>query len=172
MFYTEFIMRIPSRKPGKYSEQRRDPHMTKAMFDELTKQLAHLLKARPGAAAEVKRLAEMGDFSENAAYQLAKGRLRGLNQRLMEIEDHLKFAQIIPTNNSSEIVQLGSTVTVDQGGKRQTFRILGPTETNPAQGIISHKSPLGAALMGKQVGDITHIFFGEKETEITLVKVE
>jgi transcription elongation factor GreA len=165
-------MRIPSRKPGKYSDLRRDPHMTQQKFDELTKQLAHLLKARPGAAAEVKRLAEMGDFSENAAYQLAKGRLRGLNQRVMEIEDHLKFAQIISSENKSGIVQLGSTVTVDQAGKQQTFRILGPTETNPAQGIISHKSPLGAALMGKRAGDISRILLGDKETEITLVKVE
>lgn len=146
-------MRVPTRKPGKYIDQTRDPHMTQAKFDELKAQLERMLKARPAQTAEVKHLAEMGDFSENAAYQIAKGRLRGLNQRIMETEDHLKYAQII-TLERSGTVQLGSTVTIDQEGKRQTFIILGPTETNPSKGIISHKSPLGETLMGKRVGDV------------------
>jgi transcription elongation factor GreA len=165
-------MRIPTRKPGKYPDVLRDPHMTQQKFDELTKQLAHLLKARPEAAAEVKRLAEMGDFSENAAYQLAKGRLRGLNQRIMEIKDHLKFAQIIHSINPSGTVQLGSTVIFEQDGKQQTFRILGPTETNPTLGIISHKSPLGAALIGKRVGDAVQLQLNGKVSNFTVVQVE
>ena len=116
-------MRIPSRKPGKYADLHRDPNMTQAKFDELTSQLGKLLQARPPAANEVKRLAEMGDFSENAAYQLAKGRLRGLNQRIMEIEDHLKHSEIIYPATSG-IIQLGSTVTIEQAGNQQTFQIL------------------------------------------------
>lgn len=164
-------MRIPTRKPGKYADLHRDPHMTQAKFDELTKQLARLLRARPQAANEVKRLAEMGDFSENAAYQLAKGRLRGLNQRLMEIEDHLKHSQIIYPA-ASGIIQLGSTVTIEQAGKQQTFQILGPTETNPNKGIISHKSPLGAALIGKQAGDTVRFKVAAREAEVIIIRVE
>ncbi len=163
-------MRIPTRKPGKYTDQHRDPHMTRAKFDELKTQLARMLKARPAQTAEVKHLAEMGDFSENAAYQIAKGRLRGLNQRIMETEDHLKYAQII-TPEKSGIIQLGSTVTIEQSGKHQTFTILGPTETNPAKGIISHKSPLGEALMGKRVGDAVRFRSVDKETELTVVRI-
>jgi transcription elongation factor GreA len=165
-------MRIPTRKPGVYANQQRDPHMTRGKFDELTAQLNRLLKARPEAANEVKRLAEMGDFSENAAYQLSKGRLRGLNQRIMEIEDHLKLAQIILPAESSGTVQLGSTVTIEQDGKRMTFRILGPTETNPGKGIISHKSPLGAALLGKQVGFRTILHTASKDVVVQIVRVE
>ena len=78
----------------------------------------------------------------------------------MEIEDHLKCAQIISTSGTSDIVQLGSTVAVEQAGKQQTFRILGPTETNPAQGIISHKSPLGSVLVGKRVGEKVQLHIG------------
>lgn len=163
-------MRIPTRKPGKYADLHRDPNMTQAKFDELTTQLAWLLQARPLAANEVKRLAEMGDFSENAAYQLAKGRLRGLNQRIMEIEDHLKHSEIIYPAVSG-IIQLGSTVTIEQAGKLQTFTILGPTETNPTKGIISHKSPLGAALVGKQVGDTVRFTLGSGEREMRIVLV-
>lgn len=168
MLYTIF-MRIPTRKPGKYADVFRDPHMTQEKFDELSTLLARLKKARPEAAAEVKRLAEMGDFSENAAYQLAKGRLRGLNQKLMETEDHLKHAKIIPTAGGTGVVQLGSTVTVDQDGKQQTYRILGPTEANPSKGIISHLSPLGAALMGKRAGDVVEVSLGADVVRVTVI---
>ncbi|MFA6042219.1 MAG: GreA/GreB family elongation factor [Patescibacteria group bacterium] len=164
-------MRIPTRKPGKYADLFRDPHMTQEKFDELSALLARLKKARPEAAAEVKRLAEMGDFSENAAYQLAKGRLRGLNQKLMETEDHLKHAKIISTAKGNGVVQLGSTVTVNQAGKQQTYRILGPTETNPSKGIISHVSPLGAALQGKKVGDTVQMNIGSDTVRITIISV-
>lgn len=163
-------MRVPTRKPGKYTDQTRDPHMTQAKFDELTDQLERMLKARPAQTAEVKHLAEMGDFSENAAYQIAKGRLRGLNQRIMETEDHLKYAKII-TPEKSSIVQLGSTVTIEQAGKQRTFTILGPTETNPAKGIISHKSPLGEALLGKRVGEKVQLRISGKATHLQIVDV-
>ena len=96
--------------------------------------------------------------------------MRGLNQRIMETEDHLKYAQII-TPEKSGIIQLGSTVTIEQSGKHQTFTILGPTETNPAKGIISHKSPLGEALMGKRVGDAVRFRSVDKETELTVVRI-
>jgi transcription elongation factor GreA len=164
-------MRIPTRKPGTYADLRRDPHMTQAKYEELQAQLARLLLARPDAANEVKRLAEMGDFSENAAYQLAKGKLRSLNQRILEIEDHLKHSEIIyPTPSAT--VQLGSTVTFERAGQQHTFKILGPTETNPAKGIISHKSPLGAALVGKQEGDTVHFIAASKESTVKILHVE
>ncbi len=164
-------MRIPTRKPGKYADHFRDPHMTQEKFDELSTLLARLKKARPEAAAEVKRLAEMGDFSENAAYQLAKGRLRGLNQKLMETEDHLKHAKIIPSAASNGIVQLGSSVTVEQAGKQQTYRILGPTEANPGKGIISHLSPLGAALLGKATGDSFQVNLAGSQVQLRITAV-
>ncbi len=165
-------MRIPTRKPGKYANSFRDPHMTQAKFDELSAQLKRLKQAQPEAIAEVKRLAEMGDFSENAAYQLSKGRLRGINQRMLEIEDHLKFAEIISPNSSSGTVQLGSTVTILRSGKEQVFQILGPTEANPSKGIISHKSPLGALLMGKRAGDVIQFQQAGKKTEVLIVQVK
>lgn len=164
-------MRIPTRKPGKYARSYRDPFMTQAKCDELTAELARLLRIRPSAANEVKRLAEMGDFSENAAYQLAKGRLRGINQRILETEDHLKFAKIIQPARQSTTVELGSTVTITLLGKEQTFTVLGPTEANPSKGIISFKSPLGVAIMGRRKGDKILFPQGKKNIEVTIVHI-
>lgn len=165
-------MQIPKRKPGKYANQERDPHLTQEKVDEMKAELERLkFVSRPRAASEVKRLAEMGDFSENAAYQMAKGRLRGINQRILELDDHLKRAVIIRPD-SSGVVQLGSTVTVEISGKQKMFLILGSTETDPAAGVISHKSPIGAALMGHRVGDtVSFLLANRKAVVCTIVRV-
>ena len=57
-------MRTPIRKPGKYTHLKPDPNLTEKKFNELKEKLERLKKfSRPNAAAEVRRLAEMGDFS-------------------------------------------------------------------------------------------------------------
>jgi hypothetical protein len=58
-------MRTANRKPGKFGVLRPDPILTKKKFNELTNKLEKLKKSKPVAAAEVARLAELGDFSEN-----------------------------------------------------------------------------------------------------------
>lgn len=128
--------------------------------------------SRPRAAEEVKRLALMGDFSENAAYSIAKGRLRGINQRIIEIEDQLKKAEIIDYGGKKDRVGLGCTVTVEANGKRRAYLILGSAETNPTQGVISHNSPLGRALMGGRVGESVHITTKDKNIEYIIMKIE
>lgn len=146
-------MRQPIRKASKYTFKDTDYHLTAARFQELKKRLDYWVNVkRPQEAAEVARLALMGDFSENAGYQLAKGRLRGLNQRILDLENLLNKAEIIEPQSFSQ-VDLGHTVTLSNGLKERTFTILGSSESNPTQGIISHRSPLGAAILGKQVGD-------------------
>jgi transcription elongation factor GreA len=146
-------MQVPYRKAGKYAGQKPDPHLTQDKYAELQAKLERLKGIRPGAIQEVKRLALMGDFSENAAYQIAKGRLRGINQRISEIEDHLKRAEIIEAKPNRGIVELGRRVTVEVNGKEKTFEILGSSETDPTGGVISHNSPLGRALMGHKAGE-------------------
>ncbi len=147
-------MQVPHRKPGQFTHLKPDPLLTEAKYNELKNKLEYLKnKARPEAAAEVRRLAELGDFSENVEYQLAKGRLRGINNRITTIESHLNTAEIIPVNTATDKVQIGHTVTVENEKTVQTYQILGSSQTNPRQRIISHQSPLGAALLGHKVGD-------------------
>ena len=163
-------MRTPIRKPGKYTHQKVDPSMTRAKYDELKLRLESMKKKQPALREEVKRLATDGDFSENAAYQIAKGRLRGLNQRVLETENLLKRAEIIePRDNKT--VQLGHFVTVEINGKTKTFQILGSTETNPNAGVISHNSPIGSALIGKKVGETVSIQLANREVEYKIIKI-
>ena len=166
-------MQIPIRKPGQYTGQKPDPYLTEDKFSELQAALEKLKKfSRPRAADEVDRLSKLGDFSENADYSIAKGRLRGINQRILELEDHLRRAVIIQPNKNTGQVQLGQAVTVEVNGAQKTYRILGSEEIDPAGGVISHHSPIGSALMGHKVGDRLKIKIADREAEYKILKIE
>lgn len=165
-------MRVPFRKPGEFTHIIPDPHLTEAKYNELKEKLAELKVKQPQAIKEARRLAEMGDFSENAAYQMAKGRLRGLNDRIFELEEHLKMAIIIKPTSKPGQVQLGSRVTISLSGKTKTYLILGSSEIDLSRDIISHNSPIGFALMGKKTGDNFTIQLAGKEVIGKIIKVE
>jgi transcription elongation factor GreA len=164
-------MQLPKRKPGKYAHTKHDPLITQGTLDALEKKLTMLKNKRPKAAAEVARLAELGDFSENVEYQMAKGRLRGINSRILKLEYEINHAEIIEPNKHSDTAEIGHRVTVSSDGVEKTYHILGSTETNPTQGIISHNSPLGGALLGKTVGSTFQIEIGGKKKEYTIIAI-
>ncbi|PIT87999.1 MAG: hypothetical protein COU29_04290 [Candidatus Magasanikbacteria bacterium CG10_big_fil_rev_8_21_14_0_10_36_32] len=165
-------MQIPKRKPGKYTHLELDPHLTEDKFCELEKKLEKLKKiSRPRAAAEVGRLAELGDFSENVEYQLAKGRLRGINNNILILENQLIRAVIIKPQKQISTVQLGHKVTVENNKGQKTYQILGSEETRPQQGVISHNSPIGAALIGRREGDIVKIKIADNELKYKIIKI-
>jgi transcription elongation factor GreA len=165
-------MRVPIRKGDPRLDKKIDPAMTAAQYQELVKKLDFWKRVkRPREAEEVKRLALMGDFSENVGYQVAKGRLRGLNERILDLEKLLGRAEIIKIQNDGS-VQLGNKVTIEKDGKTKTYQILGATETDPTSGTISYSSPLGAALMNKHEGETIKISLTNKETYYKIIKIE
>ena len=164
-------MRVPYRKPGKYGQMKSDPLMTKEKFAELEDKLAKLKEKRPQAAAEVKRLAELGDFSENMEYQLAKGRLRGINNAILTLESQLNQAEIIEAAKNDK-VRVGGTVTVQTENNLRKYKILGSAEADPQKGIISRSSPIGEALLGRVAGEVIRIKLANREAEYKIVKIE
>ena len=166
-------MQVPTRRADKLPRQKLDPSLTEDKFNELKDRLVRLKASHPALSTEVKRLAEMGDFSENAGYQLAKSRLRGLNQRMLDIEDRLKNAVIIETPADNMTVCLGHHVTIkNDAGREKTYLILGSAETDPTRGVISHNSPLGAALIGRRVGDRIKIPLAGREAEFEVTEIK
>ncbi|MFA5359012.1 MAG: GreA/GreB family elongation factor [Patescibacteria group bacterium] len=166
-------MQVPIRKPGKYTHSAIDHNITESKYEELRAELTRLKNiALPAAAKEAARLAEHGDFSENAGYQVAKGKLRGINQHIIELEEMIKYAKIIKPQKNSDVVGMGSTVTFEQNGKHTTYKILGSAESNPSAGVISANSPIGAALLGHRVGDSVKIQIKDRINIYKILKIE
>jgi len=165
-------MQIPKRKPGKYAHIKQDNHITKVKFEEIEKKLRKLKEVQPAAIQELQRLAALGDLSENAAYQIAKGKLRGINQRILELGNQLNYAEIIEPNQNTGVVRLGSTVNIEINNQEQTYQILGSSETNPTKGVISHNSPIGSALMGHRAGDVVEFQQKNKTIECKIIEIK
>jgi len=166
-------MQIPKRRAGNLPHIVKDFNITEDRYNQLKIELERLKKVvHPKAVAEVKRLAELGDFSENAEYQIAKGKLRGLNNRMMEMEDENDHAVIIKPQSNTNSVQLGSTVTVAINGIKKEFTILGASQTDPNSGVISHSSPIGTALLGSKVGDEVEIPLARKTVIYKILKID
>jgi transcription elongation factor GreA len=160
MFYAPDVdipgMQIPKRKSeeARRLAAKNEPlYLTTDGIQKLKDELKNLEKALPNAIAETQRTGQFGDFSENAEYQIAKGNLRRINHEILVINDKLKRAKIIKEKNSSGIIQIGSTVIFKLDGKQKKYQIVGPAETDPTRGRVSHLSPIGSAIMGHRAGD-------------------
>jgi transcription elongation factor GreA len=167
-------MQVPRRRAETQRENvPEDAYVTPAAIKAMEEELRHLEKiARPQLAEEVSRTGQMGDLSENAGYQIAKQRLRGVNTRILLLQERLKRA--IPIQQSvggASHVRIGTTVTLRTGEREITYAIVGSLETNPAQGAISHTSPLGKALIGHAVGDVVTIQTPRGVSEYRIVKI-
>ena len=166
-------MRVPTRRSENYPRPKLDPYITEQKYLEIKNKLELLKKvSRLHSMKEVATLAEMGDLSENAAYQIAKGKLRGINQHILELEYQIKKAIIIQPLKTSRTVQLGSRVTIENKGKQKTYLVLGSSEVDPIRNIISHNSPLGACLIGKGEGEVVSFRLKDSEVTITIISIQ
>jgi len=127
--------------------------LTQAGVDELKEELGALVSQRPNIADRIKHARELGDLSENAEYQTAREEQDRLESRISELEHILQYSQIIKKPKNGDLVRLGSSVTLKDGGKPLNYQVVGTMEANPAEGKISDESPIGKALLGKKVGD-------------------
>ncbi|PKM88812.1 hypothetical protein CVU83_01090 [Candidatus Falkowbacteria bacterium HGW-Falkowbacteria-2] len=165
-------MQTPHRRGENNNRAPKDYKLSPEKYRSLEHKLLRLKARHPQEASEVKRLAEMGDFSENAGYQMAKSRLRGLNQRILDIEHLLKRAEIVIPDADTSTVKAGHRVTIETAGKEKTYTILGGAETDPDAGVISLLSPLGSSLLNKKVGDEISVTVNGKEKIIRIIKIE
>lgn len=131
-------------------------YLTKEGLVELKKEYDELVNVkRPDVLSRVSQARNMGDLSENAEYTAAREELSLIDTRIDELEELLKQVVLINERgqNGHSIVKLGSKVTVEVKGKKEEFAVVGEMEANPEEKKISHKSPIGSALLGKKVGE-------------------
>jgi len=166
-------MRVPKRRYDANPQQDFDPYITQQKADEVKANLDKMIKTiRPKLVKEVEEHAKLGDFSENAAYQMAKGKLRGLNNRILVLQNILNKAIIIKPEKKSKVVELGHLVTVKIDGQEFTYKILGAQETDPDKGIISRHSPIGSALLGHKLGDEVEVEINDRLIKYKIIKIK
>ena len=123
------------------------------------KQLADELAWREGVGgaeivARIQEAREFGDLSENAEYDAAKEEQSKNASRIAELRHILSNAKVSESATGlGAIVSVGTTVEVEVSGKKQSYTIVGTTETDSLQHKISNESPMGAALIGATEGE-------------------
>ncbi len=131
--------------------------LTHAGMEKMEQELIELKTVkRHEVAQKIKEARAQGDLSENAEYDAAKEEQGTIEARIAELEITLRNAQVIDTDESSlDKVALGNTVVLydSEFDENITYTIVGSTEADPMQGLISNESPVGAAVLGAAVGD-------------------
>jgi len=131
--------------------------MTPQGYETLRTELSQLKSVeRPRNIQAIEDARAHGDLSENAEFDAAKERQSFLEGRINELEYKLANADIIdPANLSKDKAVFGSTVVLENmdTGEEVQYQLVGPEESSVEEGRISVSSPLGAAIVGKQLGE-------------------
>lgn len=122
---------------------------------EVRKELDELVTVkRPDIVAKIKAAREHGDLSENFEYHSARNEQSFIETRIQELEGIVKNHVLIqPSRGTGRVEMLSSVTFTEDGGSPETYRIVGPTEADPASGKVSNESAIGKALLGRKVGD-------------------
>lgn len=115
---------------------------------------------RPNIVKAIAAAREHGDLSENAEYHAARERQSFIEGRIGELEDAIKRAEVIDTSKiKGKTVRFGATVKVadEETDEEITYQLVGELEADIQQHKISIGSPLGRALIGREVGDSVEV---------------
>lgn len=132
-------------------------------------------KERPEVVKTVSWAASLGDRSENADYQYGKQRLREIDRRLRFLDRIFNEVEVVdPETLKFERVQFGASVKIQNDlGEFRHVAIVGVHEVDTERGFYSWKSPLGTALLGKEIGDEAVVITPNGQENIyTIIEIE
>ena len=130
-------------------------------LQEIKDRLIYLKSTRRKEVADkIAEARSYGDLSENSEYDIAREEQATVEAEIFDLENKVKHAVIIdPKKINTSKVNVGCTVKVlnMKVNKEFSYKIVGDAESEPAKGIISNISPVGAGLFGKKVGEVAAI---------------
>lgn len=149
--------------------------LTEEGLEELKKEYDHLLNGkRPELVVRIAQAREAGDLAENSEYTAAREDLAFVDGRIAEIESILTSVKTIKhtKNVKTSKVDIGCKVHLNINGKEAMYTIVGEWEANPAEQKISHESPLGKALLGKEVGETVEVLAPAGKVAYQILTIE
>ena len=143
------------------------------MYDELTavdikkmkEELDHRTRVlRPQLIEEVQTARAFGDLSENFEYKCAKQAKNRNDSRIRYLERMIRTAKVIEVEGAADAVGLFDRVTIfnEMMGREMEVRIVTTLRQDALKGLVSKESPVGKALLGRQVGETVRIQVDEK----------
>ena len=118
----------------------------------------------------------LGDLSENAEYETAKDKQSFVEGRINELETKLGRAEVIDPESitDKDRVVFGLFVTIEdiETGEKTKYQLVGADESDPDNGKISISSPLGRALIGKEIDDDVQVMAPGGQREFMVVEIE
>ena len=149
--------------------------MTVGGFSRMQEELRRLKSIdRPAVIRAIAEAREHGDLSENAEYHAARERQSFIEGRVLELEDKIARAEVIDVSKlSGSAVKFGATVVLadEETDEETKYQIVGEDEADIKQGLLSVTSPLGRALIGKQVKESVEVTTPRGAKSYEIVKV-
>ena len=124
--------------------------------------------------AEIKKAVALGDLSENAEYHSAKQRQEFVNARLGQLKKRMgELAMVNLDNIPRDKVGYGSTIVVFDNTKDEeiSYKLVTSEEADVTKGLISTTSPIGRALLGKEIGDTAVVVTPNGKRELVILKL-
>jgi transcription elongation factor GreB len=161
--------------PAEKSHKGEKNYITPAGYRRLVGELDFLrTKKRPEVVSALADAAAEGDRSENAEYIYRKRQLRQIDGRMRFLGKRLDIVVVVDPREQKrrDRVFFGATVTVEnEDGESQSFSIVGSDEIDSAGGAISWQSPVGRALLGREVGDAVLVRWDKGQRELTITGI-
>jgi transcription elongation factor GreA len=149
--------------------------MTPAGYQKLQEELERLIKVeRPNNIKDISEARAHGDLSENAEYHAAKEKQSFLEGRIQDLKTKIALADVIdPSKISQDKVAFGAKVKVldTSSNEEKTFTLVGQDEADARNGRISISSPVGRALLNKEVGDEVTIKAPARTLEYEILEI-
>ena len=134
--------------------------LTEEGYKKLEDQLSYLKSVKRIEISErLKAAIALGDLSENSEYDDAKNEQAFLEGKIIDLEAKIRNSDIIKSDASSNVVQIGNTVVIVdlEFNEEETYTIVGSAEADPDEFKISNESPVGMAIVGHQIGDTVEV---------------
>jgi transcription elongation factor GreA len=123
---------------------------------------------------ELKKAVAMGDLSENAEYHMAKQRQEFVRARLGQLKRRMAELSLVNMANiPKDKAAIGSTIVVFDSSKGEEieYKLVTSEESDVTKGLVSTTSPIGRALLGRKVGDVSEVVTPNGKRELEVLKL-
>jgi transcription elongation factor GreA len=148
------------------------PEHIKKKLEEEIQVLEHELNHE--LPKELKKAVAMGDLSENAEYHMAKQRQEFVRARLGQLKRRMAELSLVNMANiPKDKAAIGSTIVVFDASKGEeiAYKLVTSEESDVTKGLVSTTSPIGRALLGKKVGDVSEVITPNGKRELEVLKL-